>query len=222
MKQQEFVPGILRGKTWKDDFVWYFEVEKGGIVDLKDMYMHINHWFQENFFVHWQSYDKTFEDFYLQRIRPDGVQENLFWWRTVRKVNDFCYYMCKLDWQVFAAKQTEVMYKNKKVKAYKTGFVIRTWWWVQWDPFNKWEKTFLGRKAKWFFTWLRNQDMEDHREKLRAIAQRLENDIKAYLEIATDIPMPRTFFPEEGYKWQKPKPQPEQFQNLPRKPDWQL
>ena len=222
MKQQEFVPGQLRGETWKDDFVWFFEVEKGGLVAIEDLYMHINHWFQKEFFGHWQSGDKTVEDLYLHRIRPDGVQENMIWWRAIRKVNPFCYYTCKLDWQIFGAKKSEVMYNEKKLKAHKTGFVIRVWWWVQWDPYNKWEKTWLGKWQKWFFTWLRNQDMEDHRDKCRVIATRLDDEIKSFLEIATPHPQPRTFFPEEGYKWKKQKPKPAEFENLPRKPDWQI
>lgn len=225
VKMQEFVPGQLRQDpkmTWKDDFVLFFEVEKGGILDFADLYMYVNQWLVQELFVHWQSGDKTVEDFHLHRIRADGVQENLFWWRAVRRVNNYCYYMCKMDWQNFGAKQTEILYNDQKVKAHKIGITIRLWWWVQWDPYNKWEKTFLGKWQKWFFTWLRTQDMEDHRDKLKAIAHRLENDLKAYMEVATDVPTPRTFFPEEGYKWKRPKPKPEEFQGLPRKPDWQI
>ncbi len=218
----EFVPGRLRGSSWKDDPVWYFEVEKGGLVNLNDYYMFVWNWFNKEFFVHWQTHDKTIEDFYLHRIRPDGVLENLIWWRATRKRNDFCHYTVKMDWQNFGAKQTEVMYNDKKVKAHKIGVVIRVWWWVQWDPYNRWEKTFLGKITEWFYTWLLNNEMEDHRDKCREIARRLENEMKAYLEIPTDIPMPRAWFPEEGYKYKKTKPVPESFENLPRKPDWQI
>ncbi len=219
----EALPGRLRGpESWKDDFVWYYEVEKGGIYDLKDLYMFQFQWFQKEKMSHWQDGGKYMEDFYLHRLRPDGVQENLMWWRMTRKYNDFVHYMCKMDWQNFGAKETEVLYNKKKVKAHKIGLVIRVWWWVQWDPYNKWEKSFLGRITKWFYLWLLNQEMEDHRDKCRELALRHENHLKQWFEMTTDIPMPRSWFPEEGFKYRKQPGKPEQFEEMPRKPDAQI
>lgn len=219
---EEPLPGRLRQNSWKDDFVWYFEVEKGGIVNLDDLYMYMWHWFEKEMYTSWASGDNKIEDFYLHRIRPDGVQENLIWWRATRPITKWINYSCKMDWQNFGSKQTEIMYNDKKIKAHKIGVVIRVWWWVQWDPKNKWEKSILGKMTRWFHQYLLNNEMEMHRDKCKEIARRLENEMKAYFEITTDIPMPRTWFPEEGYKWEKQKPEPKEFENLPRKPDWQI
>jgi len=219
----EPVPGKLRGpNTWKDDFVWYYEVEKGGIFDLRQLYMFQYQWFQKEHMNHWQDNSKYIEDFYLHRLRPDGVQENLIWWRMKKRYNDYTYYTCKMDWQNFGAKETEVMYNDKKLKVWKAGVGLRVWWWVQWDPFNRWEKSFLGKIRKWFFTWVLNQEMEDHRDKCRELALRHENHLKQWFEMTTDIPMPRSWFPEEGFKYKKVRGQERDFANLPRKPDPQI
>jgi len=221
---QPSIPGFLRGKKellWKDQHVCYNEVEKGGLANLNDLYMWMHQWFQKEQLTHWAE-GSRYEDFYLHRIRGDGVQENLIWWRALRKINPYIYYFIKMDWQVFGAKETEVLYNDKKVKAHKLGIVIRMWWWVQIDPFNKWETSFLNRIAEWLYRYLLNTEMEDHRDKCREIARRLDNELKAFFEMTTSMPMPRSWFPEEGYKWVKQKPEPERFTNLPRKPDWQI
>ncbi len=222
--------GILRtgkGPKWKDRFVLYYEVEKGGMVTLSELYIHVHKWFAKEGFKHWGSNDGNIEDLYLQRMRPDGVQENLIWWRTYKDINPYLSYMCKMDWQNFGAKDTEIVYKEKKVKTQKLGIVLRVWWWVQLDPENRWEKSFLGkmnggRLTRWFYERMLNNELEMHEEKVRTLAKRQENEIKEYFEMATSRPMPRSFFPEEGYKWQKPKPRPEDFANLPRKPDFEI
>lgn len=216
------IPGRLRTDDdlrWKDQFVWYYEVEKSGQAHLNDLYMHVWHWFQQNSFTHWQSNDKNIEDFYLHRIRPDGVQENLIWWRTKRKINNYIYYFNKMDWQVFGYKAGDHVYKGKKVKAGKLGVVIRVWWWLQIDPENRWEKSFLGRWGKWFFEHLLNQEMENHRDKILRIAKMQEAHIKQFFEMATWEQEPRTFFPEEGFKYTKTKPKPEDYEHIQRRPD---
>jgi hypothetical protein len=226
---QEPAPGVLRtGKmSWKDEFVCYYEVEKGGMTTLNDLYMHVWHWFIKEQMPHWGSQDNKIEDFYLHRIRPDGVQENLIWWRATRVINQYICYTCKMDWQNFGSKGTEIVYNDKKVKTDKLGLVIRVWWWVQVDPSNKFEKSFLGRMMggdfpKWWFKYMLEPDMEDHRDHCLEIARRQENELKAFFEMATNVPMPRSWFPEEGYKWAKPKPRAEDFEHLPRKPDPQI
>lgn len=220
-------PGILRTEKdliWKDQFVCYFEVERGGMVSLDELYINMFQWFKKENFKHWGSLDNYPEDLYLHRIRADGVQENLMWWRMFKKPSDSDYicYFCKMDWQNFGAKETEIMYKDKKVKTHKLGIVLRVTWWVQIDPYNKWEKSALGKLQKWFYQYLLDNELENHRDKVREIAKRQEDDIKAYFEMATSKPMPRSFFPESGYKWEKPKPDPEKFAELPRKPDWNI
>jgi hypothetical protein len=219
---QEPGPGILRTTSklkWKDDFVCYFEVEKGGMVDLDSLYMFMYHWFGKEQYTHWQTFDNKIEDFYLHRIRPDGVQENLIWWRAGRRINKYIYYFCKMDWQNFGSKETEIEYNGKKVKTHKLGIVLRAWWWVQYDPYNEWEKSFLGKITKWFYTYLLDDEMENHKDKCREIARRQENELKQFFEMNTSVPMPRSFFPEEGYKWDRPKPRPEDFEHLRRAPD---
>ncbi len=220
---QEPMPGILRGDTWKDISVCYFEVEKGGILSLSDLYMYIYSWFVKEQMKHWSG-DTKFEDFYLHRIRPDGVQENLIWWRGYRPVNAYLTYVCKMDWQNFGSKPTEVLYDEKKVKADKLGIVLRVWWWVQVDPANKWDKSFVsklmgGKFQKWFYEYLLNNELENHVDKCRELAKRQENEIKEFFEMSTSEPMPRAWFPEEGYKWKKPKPSPEAFTRMDRAPD---
>jgi len=216
----EPVPGKLRGpETWKDDFVWYYEVEKGGIFDLKSLYMFQYQWFQQEYMTHWQDDSKHVEDFYYHKNRPDGVQENIIWWRMKKKLNPFLYYVCKMDWQIVGAKETEVLYNNKKVRTYKAGVVLRVWWWVQWDPYDRWEKSFLGRINKWFHLWLLDQDREDHRDKCKVLATRHQNELKQWFEIATDKPMPRSWFPEEGFKYKRVPGEERSFKGLSRKPD---
>jgi hypothetical protein len=222
---QEPGPGTLRTKTsmrWKDDFVCYYEVEKGGMFNLNDFYMYMWQWHIKEQFQHWGTGDNKIEDFYLHRIRPDGVQENLVWWRTCKRINPYIYYFCKMDWENFGSKSTEIVYNDKKIKTEKVGLVLRVWWWVQIDPFNKWERSVLKRVAKWFYTYLLHMEMENHRDKCREIAKRQENEIKTYWEMHTNVPMPRSWFPEAGYKWERPKPRPEDFENMPRKGDWQI
>ncbi len=216
----ESVPGKLRGPgNWKDDFVWYYEVEKGGIFDLKSLYMFQFQWFQQEYMTHWQDNSKYVEDFCWHRVKPDGVQEMLIWWRMKKKINDHIYYTCKMDWQVYGAKPTEIAYNKRKIKTYKAGVVIRVWWWVQWDPYDKWEKSFLGKMSKWFHLWLREQDREDHRDKCKVLSMRHQNELKQWFEIATDKPMPRSWFPEEGFKYKKVPATEEMFKPLPRKGD---
>lgn len=222
-------PGILRTRKdlqWKDKFVCYYEVERGGLVSLESLYMHVFHWFQKEQYSHWQSNDNRIEDFYLHRIRPDGVQENLIWWRAYRPMgvetgskDPFFDYFCKMDWQNFGSKETEVEYNGKKVKTHKIGLVIRVWWWVQIDPYNKWEKSFLGKMRKWFFDYLMDDEIENHIDKCREVAKRQENELKQFFEMTTDMAMPRSWFPESGYKWDRPKPKAEDFEHQRRAPD---
>jgi|GEM_PF-2393377 len=223
-------PGILRTDPkfrWKDKFVIFYEIERGGMVSLDELYINMFNWFRKENFKHWGSDDNNIEDFYLHRIRVDGVQENLIWWRAYRQLNPYVTYFCKMDWQNFGAKETEIEYGGKKVKTHKIGIVLRCWWWVQIDPANKWEQTWLGKIGggslmKWFYEYLMDNDIEDHMDKVRQLAKRQEDEIKQYFEMATSKPMPRSFFPENGYKWQKPKPKSEEFANLPRKPDYEI
>ncbi len=227
---REYGPGRLQTDgdlRWKDEFVLYYEVERGGMVSFEDLYMHVFHWFVKEGFTHWADDGKEIEDFYLHRIKPDGVQENLIWWRAKRVINPFITYACKMDWQNFGAKSTEILYKEKKIKTHKIGIVIRVWWWVQIDPENKWEKSFLGRLwhgkfPKWFYKYILNTDMEYHQEKVRTIARRQENELKQFFEMTTNIPMPRSWFPESGYKQDRVKTTGEEFADRPRKPDQQI
>ena len=48
------------------------------------------------------------------------------------------------------------------------------------------------------------------------------NGFKQFWEMTTMTPMPRSFFPEEGYKWKKPEPKPEDFGHIRRKRDQQV
>ena len=219
---QEPAPGVLRTSKdlqWKDKFVCFMEVEKGGMVSLDQLYMYIHQWFKKEQYTHWGSDDDRIEDFYLHRIRPDGVQENLIWWRAVRRMNKYVYYFCKLDWQNFGSKETEIEYNGKKVKTHKLGIVLRMWLWVQIDPYNYWERSPLGNFTRWFYEYLQADELENHVDKVRELAKRQENEIKQFFELATNIPMPRTYFPEMGYKWDRPKPKPEDFEHQRRAPD---
>lgn len=130
--------------------------------------------------------------------------------------------MVKVDWQNFGSKVTEVMYKEKKVKTNKLGIVLRFWWWVQIDPYNKWERGPFPKMTRWFYKYLLKRYLEDHRDKLRTIAKRQENELKQFFEMTTSIPMPRSWFSEMGYKYEKQKPKPEEFTGRPRKPDYPL
>lgn len=222
---RESHPGMLRtdeARRWKDDFSVYYEVEKGGMVNLNDLYMFMYGWFKKEMMTHYTVEDSRYEDFYSHKIRPDGVQENLIWWRGYRRINDFIYYFCKMDWQNFGAKQTEIMYDGKKVKTHKLGLVIRVWWWVQIDPWDKWEKSFLGKMAEWFYSYLLNDEQEYHRDKCRELARRQQDELKQFFNLGTAIPMQRSWFPEEGYRYKKPTPDPETFKKQPRQPDPQI
>lgn len=223
---QEPVPGIFRTDNelrWKDRKVAFFEVEVAGKTSrLKEFYQFMYHWHNVENFVHWQTKDSRPEDFYLQRMKQDGVQENVIFWRTVKNVNKYITYFNKLDWQVNAFKPTEVMYNGKKVKAGKLAMVVRSWWYVQIDPFNKWEKSFLGGMAKWFYEHLLSTDLKYHEDKCREIAKRQEQEIKQFFELSTDKQMPRQFFGESGYKWERPKAEAEEFSNQMRQPDHKI
>lgn len=229
------LPGFLRIQKdlrWKDQFVCYYEVEKGGMASLSDFYMFMFQWFIKEGMKNANGTTHP-EEFYLHKIRGDGVQENLIWWRAYKPVgnldrkNGWYAYHCKMDFQVFGKKPTEVMYNNKKIKTDKLGMVIRVWWWLQIDPYNRWEKSWLGRLwggtfPKWFYEYLLNNDLEEHRDKARELAKRQENEIKAFFEMTTNMPMPRSWFPEEGYKWKKPGAKEEEFSDKARAPDWQI
>jgi hypothetical protein len=127
-----------------------------------------------------------------------------------------------MDWQNFGAKKTEVMYEGKKVKAHKIGLVIRVWWWVQIDPWDKWEKSILGNMTKWFYQYILNDEQEYHRDKCREIALRQQDEMKQFFNLGTATPMPRSWFPEDGYRYKKTNPDPEQFKKMPRQPDPQI
>lgn len=201
-------PGILRidpDLRWKDQFVTYTEVERAGLFGVNNFYVFQHQWFQEKGFKHWQSEDNRFEDFYLQRVGGDGVKENIIWWRATKVVNEWITYLCKMDWQNYGSKPTEVMYNGKKVKTDKAGLTLRIWWWVQIDPHNRWEKSIIGNWSKWVYGYLLDTDMENHRDKCMGIAKEHENQIKQWFEMTTTAPMPRSYFPEMGYKWVKPK-----------------
>jgi hypothetical protein len=219
-------PGYLRVDEhlkWKDVFITYYEVEKGGMLDFGEFYVYMHEWFGEHDLNSWQDDKDQIEDFYLQRERADGATENVIWWRAVKRVGQNFTYFCKMDWQNFGSKKTETMYGEQKVKVDKIGLVIRVWWWLQIDPENRWERSYLGRHfqgfTRWFFQRFYRQEVQDHRDKLLLFARKQEDDIKHYLEMPTYRPHERTFYPEAGYKWQRAKPKPEDFEHARRRGD---
>jgi hypothetical protein len=63
---RESYPGMLRTdseRRWKDEFVTYFEVEKGGISNIDDLYMFMWGWFKKEMMTHYQAEDSRIEDF---------------------------------------------------------------------------------------------------------------------------------------------------------------
>lgn len=215
-------PGILRtdpALRWKDEFVTFAEVERGGTFNFEAFYVFMHQWFQKEAFKHWQAGDNRIEDFYLQRDRADGVMENLIWWRAYKPINPYICYFCKLDWQNFGAKQTETMYRGKKVRAHKMGLTLRIWWWVQIDPENRWEKSILKPWKYWFYNYLLSTEVENHVDKVRRIALQQENEIKQWFEMSTTESMPRSYFPEMGHKYPKVEETEEYFKHAERKGD---
>ncbi|RME31864.1 hypothetical protein D6789_01370 [Candidatus Woesearchaeota archaeon] len=215
-------PGVLRtdpAHRWKDKYVTFFEIEHSGTFSLSDLYVFLHQWYTKEGYKHWKSGDNKVEDFYLHRISPEGIQENLFWWRTTKKINDYLNYFIKMDVQVYGAKKAEIMYQGKKVKANKAGVAIRVHFWVQVDPYNRWEKSFLGKWKERFYEYLTKNEVESHKDKLHALARRMENEIKQFFELTTTVPMQRSFFPEQGFKWQTPEINEEPVKHIERRGD---
>lgn len=204
----------------KDRFCWFFEVEHSGDFQFKPFYQTVHRWFMYEEFEHWQPVDGGKpEDMYWVHEQPSGTVDMLCFWRLKKKINDYVRYFCKFDFQVLGLKKKETMFQGKKVKTESLNITLRVWWWVQLDPEDRWEKSRFKFLKKSFYQYLYRDEPETHKERLKVISTRLMDLMKTYFSMPSREQHPRTFFPEYGFKWDRPKINPKDFEHIDRKPD---
>ena len=199
-------PEFLRPGDSRDIFVVSFELEKDQYLKIKPLYEAL---YADLVQDNWEDPlggDK-FESLYWEKINMNAMKEHNIWWRCVKyplgkdmKNMSYVRYALKVDFQTLAVNPTEIAYKNKKANVERADFILRMWFWVQWDWGDRFKNSTVKQFENLFRKKLYKQEIEQHKTNLYNFAQKLRQFVKDYLDMAEEGQRPRLFHPEGGYK----------------------
>jgi len=199
--------GFLRpGDKERDIYVTSFEIEVITNMKVKPFYKALHNNLATDGWGDPTDGGDKFESLYWERILEDGFKEHHVWWRLVKYPHDrgtgkgFSRWACKVDFQTIAVKGTEIAYKGKKKKVENADFIIRCWFWVQWDFNDLFKKSFIKSLQQRFQRQLFKDELEQEKENLTKVATKLQRYIKTYLDLEDIGEQPPTFEPQSGYK----------------------
>jgi len=116
-----------------------FRFKYKDIFGLKSFYTMLHEWINTH---DWHDVDGKdhYEDFYLEKVEPGDFKEIHIWWRPQKEGTSFYRYKMLVDFKCLYLKQTEIMYKGKKLKADKGEVEMKVWSFIELDYEKKWRE----------------------------------------------------------------------------------
>ncbi len=181
-----------------------FRVKHKGVFDLKGLYEYLHLWVVEEGYG--SASDQKFpETFHGQKINPDGNKELWIWWRCEKIPNNSTYYKYELDidWHgVPPFKDTEIVYKGRKLKLVFCDLEIQIYARVVSDYKGTWRKHWLLKHFNDFYRKvIMKSNFEKHKLELYRDAYRLQETIKEYWKLTRGLEEQEhegEFWPQEG------------------------
>lgn len=187
----------------KDIFVTNFELEKDHFLRIKPLYEALHNLLADDGWGDPKDGSDKFEHLYWERHLANGMKEHHIWWRVVREPpgkHEFVRYAIKIDFQTLAVSNAEIPYQSKKTKVERADFILRMWFWVQWDYKKKISKSWVRSFEIPFLRQLYRSELGSHVNFMLTYANKLRQFAKDYLDMEEPGERPRQFAPEGGYK----------------------
>lgn len=195
--------GFLRPGDSRDILVAKFEIEKDHFLKMKPLYEALHNDMAEDGWQDPVSGDDKFESLYWERTLANGFKEHHVWWRAVNYPmgkDGYFRYAAKIDIQTLAARSGEIAYKGKKKTLDRVDFIMRFWFWVQWDPHDKFKNSIVKNFQQKFMRHIYKNEIEQQWQNLYNYSIKIQKFVKTYLDMETGVEDQRLFHPEGGYK----------------------
>lgn len=116
-----------------------FRIKYKDIFSLKNFYVKLHEWINSKEWHDSEGKDH-YEDLYLEKVEPGDFKEIQVWWRPEKKGTDFYKFKMRVNFKALYLKQTEIMYKGKKLKVDKGEIEMKIWSFVELHGYQKWKK----------------------------------------------------------------------------------
>ena len=187
-----------------------FKVKYKDVFHLKNLYVMMHEYLQEEQFLDLDGDHAYIETLYLEKFCQKGLhsggKEMWVYWRTYKKpetkYSGYFRYNLEIDFHMVYMRDQEVMHQGKKMKIQWGEIEIFFRPKIEVDYTGKWREHWLLKNFhKLYYQRVLNHEFDKREKELWREAYKLQGKVKNFLNLRTFIPVPEPFWhPIYGYE----------------------
>jgi len=158
---------------------------------LKNLYIFMHNWLEENGFIDMDEGSDKWEILYLEKV--GATKEYWIEWELRRPVEGNTYYRNRLNikFHLVYGKKVEVMYEGHKVKLDHGELEVTMHGWLETDYDKKWQKHWFLKKFKNLYDQriFKEEFYGQHETNLYRLMYELQGLIKKYMKVRCIYPV---------------------------------
>ncbi len=144
--------------------------------------------------------EKDMEKLYVQSESQLSGREIWIWWRLTKDISAIVKGFLNIDFHAEKLKDVEVVYQDQKIKANKGEITVFVDASTKTDPEDKWAKGIVTARLKNVFQKrIYKKELSQAGDEFNALAVRLQDTIKQYLELKGFASSFEQFHPTKFY-----------------------